>query len=96
MVFNQLLPEATIYNMPLALKLIGQLNIEILGKALNALIVRHESLRTIFPIKEGEAHQRILPNFTINLSESLIDLSTKGKTQAGKTKSSKKLNKKNR
>ena len=63
-----------LYNIPLALRLKGPLNIRLLKAALNTLIERHESLRTIFPSTEGEAHQEILPHLTIDLAECSIDL----------------------
>ncbi|MBL8675936.1 MAG: amino acid adenylation domain-containing protein, partial [Alphaproteobacteria bacterium] len=71
---DQLLPEIALYNVPLALKLKGLLNTAALERALNTLIERHESLRTIFPSTEGEAHQEILPHLVINLAECSVDL----------------------
>ena len=47
------------YNMPVALKLKGQLNLSALQAALDSLIERHESLRTTFINQEGEARQII-------------------------------------
>jgi hypothetical protein len=72
---DQLLPDVALYNIPLALKLTGNLNKDALEKALNTLIERHESLRTIFPSAEGEAHQVILDTCQINLEECSQDLS---------------------
>ncbi|AUT02776.1 non-ribosomal peptide synthetase [Nostoc sp. CENA543] len=42
------------YNMPFALQLEGQLNVEALRQSLTYLLERHTSLRTYFPALEGE------------------------------------------
>ncbi|WP_170247387.1 non-ribosomal peptide synthetase, partial [Nonomuraea zeae] len=52
-------PDAT-YNVPLVLRLTGPLNTTALHQALNDLIARHESLRTIFPDVDGRPHQVVL------------------------------------
>ena len=54
-----------IYNISQGLRLEGNLNIEALEKAVNALIVRHETLRTCFSSSEGEPIQIILPELTL-------------------------------
>ncbi|RKI15374.1 amino acid adenylation domain-containing protein [Corallococcus sp. AB030] len=41
-----------VYNMPMALRLDGPLDVEVLRASLEALVLRHESLRTTFP--EGD------------------------------------------
>ncbi|NBT86507.1 MAG: non-ribosomal peptide synthetase, partial [Alphaproteobacteria bacterium] len=72
---DQLIPDSALYNVPLALKLSGPLNLDALEKAFNDLIQRHESLRTIFPTTQGEANQVILPHNFISISQALDDLS---------------------
>ncbi|WP_197081938.1 non-ribosomal peptide synthase/polyketide synthase, partial [Silvibacterium bohemicum] len=52
-------PNGT-YNIPAALRLEGELNAGALEQALQDLITRHESLRTIFVELEGIPHQQIL------------------------------------
>ncbi|WP_328942141.1 amino acid adenylation domain-containing protein [Streptomyces sp. NBC_00250] len=52
-------PSAT-YNIPLAVRLTGTLDTEALRLALADVVVRHESLRTVFRTADGEAHQHIL------------------------------------
>ncbi|MFF2810182.1 amino acid adenylation domain-containing protein [Streptomyces sp. NPDC058000] len=52
-------PSAT-YNVPLALRLSGALDIAALRTAIADLTERHESLRTIFPEADGTPYQRVL------------------------------------
>lgn len=57
---HQLDPESPAYNMPAALELRGELNVEVFELALVKLFIRHESLRTSFPAERGEPRQRII------------------------------------
>ncbi|MGH3711326.1 MAG: amino acid adenylation domain-containing protein, partial [Pseudonocardiaceae bacterium] len=52
-------PSAT-YNIPLALRLSGDLDHEALRTALGDVVARHESLRTIFPQIQAVPYQQIL------------------------------------
>ncbi|MBT6046859.1 MAG: AMP-binding protein, partial [Candidatus Scalindua sp.] len=56
------------YNMPLALRLKGPINIKALEKSFNALISRHESLRTVFKERDGQPEQEILEAYEVKLS----------------------------
>ncbi|GGX36954.1 hypothetical protein GCM10010297_67750 [Streptomyces malachitofuscus] len=52
-------PSAT-YNIPSAWRLTGALDVDALRAAVHDLVVRHETLRTVFPDEDGRAHQLIL------------------------------------
>ena len=49
------------YNMPIAFRISGALDVEALGAALDDVIARHESLRTIFPDIDGVPFQQVVP-----------------------------------
>ena len=49
------------YNMPTAFRINGALDVEALGAALDDVIARHESLRTIFPDIDGVPLQQVVP-----------------------------------
>ncbi|MFF9349005.1 amino acid adenylation domain-containing protein, partial [Streptomyces sp. NPDC014734] len=55
------------YNMPLALRLKGDVDAETLKAALRDVMERHESLRTVFPDVHGEPHQLVLDPADIRL-----------------------------
>jgi myxalamid-type nonribosomal peptide synthetase MxaA len=61
------------YNMPLALRLDGALDVPALERSLTGLVERHESLRTRFGVERGVPHQVIDPPGPFKLE--LLDLS---------------------
>jgi amino acid adenylation domain-containing protein len=69
---NQLEGDSPTYNMPSALRLMGKLNVAALHESLKAIVDRHESLRTSFPMVNGKPVQRIVPD--LSLSMPVIDL----------------------
>jgi len=58
---NQFESGGATYNMPTAFRISGVLDVEALGKALDDVIGRHESLRTTFPDIDGVPFQQVLP-----------------------------------
>ncbi|HEX2167861.1 MAG TPA: condensation domain-containing protein, partial [Longimicrobiales bacterium] len=64
---NQLEPNSAGYNVPGAVRIQGALDADELDRALNAIIARHETLRTVFPSEDGRASQRILDRLDFRL-----------------------------
>src|ERR1041385_1510636 len=64
---NQLEPDNAIYNVPAAVRLQGNLNIEALERTLSEIIRRHESLRTTFADVNGFPVQVIKPAESVKL-----------------------------
>jgi amino acid adenylation domain-containing protein len=56
---HQLDPASPAYNIPTALRMAGPLNVPALEKTLNEIVRRHETLRTVFDIVEGQLVQVI-------------------------------------
>jgi amino acid adenylation domain-containing protein/non-ribosomal peptide synthase protein (TIGR01720 family) len=76
---HQIDPENPAYNIAIAWELQGNLNISILLKSLQAIIQRHETLRTAFVSDSGKAYQEIIS--VIHLSLPVIDLQSLSKKQ---------------
>jgi amino acid adenylation domain-containing protein/thioester reductase-like protein/non-ribosomal peptide synthase protein (TIGR01720 family) len=62
-----------VYNIPLALRLRGQLDVGALGAALADVVNRHESLRTVFPAVDGVPQQRVIAADEADFSCDVID-----------------------
>ena len=59
---DQLEPGRTAYNVPLVMRLKGALDVEKLRWALDGIVARHETLRTVFRVGvDGEPEQVVLP-----------------------------------
>ncbi|MBE2998654.1 amino acid adenylation domain-containing protein [Nocardiopsis sp. HNM0947] len=57
---NRMDPEAADYNIVMALRLTGPVDVAALRRALGDLTARHESLRTVFPEVDGTPYQHVL------------------------------------
>jgi amino acid adenylation domain-containing protein len=64
---SQLQPDSTAYNMNLALRLTGPLDLEALERSLNEVVRRHEALRTSFASHDGKPIQLITPQLHFTL-----------------------------
>jgi aspartate racemase len=71
-VLNQLMPGESVYHSPTAARLTGELDVSALQRALQAIVARHDGLRTIFRAIDGEPMQ-IVQDF--NLEVPVIDVS---------------------
>ncbi|MFD1501195.1 non-ribosomal peptide synthetase, partial [Streptosporangium lutulentum] len=59
-VLHRLQGPSPVYNIPMAWRLSGPLDADALGAAVRDLVIRHESLRTVFPERDGHPHQLVL------------------------------------
>ncbi|MBZ4423339.1 non-ribosomal peptide synthetase, partial [Myxococcus sp. RHSTA-1-4] len=64
---DQLEPGSHSYNIPVAVKLTGVVKVEALEQAFEALVLRHESLRTTFEDRNGSPVQVISPKARVHL-----------------------------
>ncbi len=69
---DQLEPGTPAYNVPVTLAIDGSLDADLLERTLNAIIQRHEALRTSFPVVNGRPVQKIVPVLRIPLP--IVDL----------------------
>ncbi|NVJ22885.1 amino acid adenylation domain-containing protein, partial [Myxococcus sp. AM011] len=64
---DQLQPGTASYNLPAALRLEGELDVEALRQSLRALVQRHEVLRTHFVVRDAQPVQVIEPEARVDL-----------------------------
>src|SRR5690606_17930333 len=57
---NRIDPDSAVYNIPITIRLTGELNVPALAAALRDVVGRHESLRTIFPADADGPTQVVL------------------------------------
>ncbi len=58
---EQFYGPAAVYNLPLAWRLHGDLDVGALREALGDVVARHESLRTVFTVADGQPYQQVIP-----------------------------------
>jgi len=71
---QQLEPEAPLYNGAALVRLRGELDARALEQGLQAIVQRHETLRTRFVMVDGELVQQVDPQITVELT--IVDLSS--------------------
>jgi amino acid adenylation domain-containing protein len=69
---DRLQPETSTYNLPVAVRLHGPLDVAAFAASLREVVRRHESLRTTFVVQGDRPVQRILPD--LHLAVPLFDL----------------------
>jgi amino acid adenylation domain-containing protein len=74
-------PSAT-YNIPVGLRLDGVLDRDAFAAALNDVVVRHEVLRTVFTVADGEPWQQILDPSQVELAVPVVEFSPEAMADA--------------
>jgi len=69
---QQMNPQSPAYNMPVASRLLGRLDVEALEQTLNEIAQRHEILRTTFQMIDARPMQVISPRSALKMP--LLDL----------------------
>ena len=70
---DQLQGPSSVYNMVVALRLVGRLDAGALGAALTDVVGRHESMRTLFAAPEGIPQQLVIPIERADFGWQVID-----------------------
>src|SRR5262249_4655710 len=68
-VLDRLVPAGGEYNISIPLRVTGAIDTSALQRALLETVRRHESLRTVFPSRDGVPIQRVLPPAEVPLEE---------------------------
>ncbi|WP_435884292.1 condensation domain-containing protein, partial [Streptomyces mirabilis] len=71
---EQLQGPSTVYNIPMALRLSGEVDRDALSAALLDVLERHEVLRTIFPVADGEPYQQVVGLDALTWELSIVDV----------------------
>ncbi|QBJ95559.1 amino acid adenylation domain-containing protein [Rhodococcus sp. ABRD24] len=74
---NRFDTDSAANNIVVAIRLSGSLDVAALSGAVNDVVARHESLRTVFPERDGAAHQVILA-----ANEATVDLDAESISEA--------------
>jgi len=64
---NQLAPESPFYNVPMGVRVKGELDVEALVESLNEVVRRHEALRTTFDCEQGRPVQVIAEELRLEM-----------------------------
>ena len=76
-------PDVPFYNTPFAFRLKGQLDRNILRRSLDAVVNRHESMRTTLQERDGELVQVISPSGSMKIREESVRHLKPGERPAG-------------
>ncbi|MBW8852646.1 MAG: amino acid adenylation domain-containing protein [Xanthomonadales bacterium] len=79
-ILDQFDPGNSVYNVTSLMRLQGTLDVDVLQRCLDAILVRHESLRTVFPKDADGPFQRILPPSPVPMAR--FDVSDRGDAAA--------------
>nr|WP_328799373.1 non-ribosomal peptide synthetase [Rhodococcus sp. T7] len=71
---NQFDPASPAYNLPLAIRMSGALDVTALSQALDDVVGRHESLRTVFPDTEDGPAQVVVPAADLSMPLEVVDV----------------------
>lgn len=69
---DRLTPGSALYTIPATLRLTRAPDVQALGRSLNEIVRRHETLRTTFSIRDNQPIQVVAPHLTVDLP--IIDL----------------------
>ncbi|MET9550432.1 amino acid adenylation domain-containing protein [Streptomyces sp. NPDC006627] len=81
-IINQMDGPSPTYNIPVAARLAGAVDVDAMGAALRDLLARHEVLRTVFGVADGEPYQRILDSDTLDWELTVADVEPDGLAEA--------------
>jgi acyl carrier protein len=79
---DQLEPGSTVYNIPGAVRIRGQLNVAVLEQSLNEIVRRHEALRTTFSAIDGDPVQIVASSLSVSLP--VVDLNDQAESEREK------------
>jgi amino acid adenylation domain-containing protein len=66
-VLDQIAGENAVYNECNFMRFPFEINVDIFRRAVNEVVRRHESLRTVIDVRDGEPFQRIMPSLRLDL-----------------------------
>ncbi|MBY6420361.1 non-ribosomal peptide synthase/polyketide synthase [Rhodococcus sp. BP-324] len=75
---NRLDPQSAVYNVPMAVRLVGEMNVDALKGAVLDVVGRHEALRTYYPTVDGTPVQRV-----VSVDEVALDLNPIAVSETG-------------
>ncbi len=83
---SQMEPDSPFYNVPVAVRMQGVLRVDVLEKAFNEIVRRHEVLRTAFDSRDGQPVQVVTPRIDVKLKIRELQHLSAGEQEAAVTK----------